>query len=125
LKVAVPRLFGLSTAVEIGPVAVDLPDLDYRPSHWFASGVEHATSEMGNLPNPRREGVVEDQQVVVGVEGKLVGIEGPFGRRRSSREFFRQQAGCGEGGRHEGRVLQELATVGEEVVDIHRLSLRL
>ena len=67
---------------------------------------------MSYLAQRWRGGVIQEQQVVVGVQGQLVWIERAFGLTGRARQFFRQEAWGGEGGSGESHVLEQLATVG-------------
>ncbi len=51
---------------------------------------------MGDLANGRGEAVVDDEEVVVGVEREFVRIEGAFANGSRGEELFREQAGGGE-----------------------------
>ena len=78
LEVAVGRhVFADAASVPVRLVRVALPDLDERVAHRCTAGRGHRTVEVGDLPHRRRDAVVDDEQVVVGVERHHVGIEGP------------------------------------------------
>ena len=47
-------------------------------------------------PTRRRDGVVDDQEVVVGVERQLVGIERPLGGGAGFDELLGEHAACRE-----------------------------
>src|SRR5262249_45256574 len=51
--------------------------------------------------NGRREAVANDDEVVVGVEGKLVRVERPLCQGRGREQVLREQAGCREEGHTE------------------------
>ena len=68
--------------VQVRAVVVGLPDLDQGVAQRIAVGVEYATDQVRHLANGRRDRVVDDQQVVVGVERQLVGIERTLGLQR-------------------------------------------
>ena len=48
---------------------------------------------MRNLSHGRRDRIVHDQLVVIGIQRQLVRIEGTFGLSHRSHQFLRQQAG--------------------------------
>jgi hypothetical protein len=69
-----------------------------------ALGVEDTPAEVRHLADGRRDGVVDDQQVVVGVQRQLVGVERPLGLLRGAHQFVGEgarrgqedAAGCGQ-----------------------------
>src|SRR5579871_746741 len=92
LEVAVVPFGIVPFGVDVGSLAVHLPDLHKRVSDWFAGGAQDATGEMCDFTDSGCDGVVDDQQVVVGIKRHLVGIVGSLGKRGSSGEFLREQA---------------------------------
>ena len=73
-------------------MAVDLPDLDEGVADRVAPGVEDPAAQVGDLADGRRDAVVDDQQVVVGVERQLVGIERPLGLGRRPDQLVGEDA---------------------------------
>ena len=59
-------------------------------------GVEDPAGQVGDLADGRGDAVVDDDQVVVGVERQLVGVERPLGQRRGAGELLGEQAAGGE-----------------------------
>ena len=74
----------VAVGVEVDAVGVALPDLDDGVADRVALGVEDAAGQVRDLADGRRDGVVDDDQVVVGVERQLVGVERPLGLARAS-----------------------------------------
>ena len=78
-------------------------------------GVEDAAGEVRDLTDGRRDAVVDDQQIVVGIERQLVGIKRPFRLGRRQGECLGERAaggpecGKGEAGSGEGGALEEMA----------------
>ena len=66
----------------------------------LTAGTEDPAGEMGDLANRRGDGIVDDQKIVIGVEGQLVWIKRPLRHARSLGELF---------GKHAGREERELA----------------
>ena len=89
--------------VDVGPVVVDLPDLDQGVPHRVALGVEDAAGQVGHLADGRRDAVVDDEQVVVGVERELVRIKRPLGLPGRAHQLVGEQAAGREGGRAQGQ----------------------
>jgi hypothetical protein len=61
---------------------VHLPDLDEGISDRLSRRRQHATGEVRDRADCRRDSIVDDQQVVIRVEGHLVRVEGPLRCRR-------------------------------------------
>ena len=83
-------LVGLGFAVagvDIDLVGVALPDFDGDAAHRTPRGGQHPTRQLGDLADGRSDPIVDNDQVVVGVERELVGIERPFFARRRAGEF--------------------------------------
>jgi hypothetical protein len=75
--------------VQITAVAIDLPNLDDDIPQRFAGEVEYATREMRYFTDRGRDRVVDNDEIIVGIERKLVGIERPFGLSWRGGEGFR------------------------------------
>ena len=85
-------LFALGAiSVDIDPLAVHLPDFHEGVAHRLAVFVENAPAQVRDLANGRGNRVVDDDQVVVGVERQPIRVERPFGPRRCRGEFLREQ----------------------------------
>jgi hypothetical protein len=78
LEVRIELLAVARGLLEVGAVLVALPDLDDGIAQRLALGVEELAGEMRDLADGRRNCVVDDQQVVVGVERELRREEGPL-----------------------------------------------
>jgi len=113
LEVLVPLLSIIASRVQIGPIVVGLPDFDDRVPNRFAMGSENLPTQVSHLTHPRRQAVVQHQQIIVGVERQLVGIERPLGLRGSPGQLLREEAGDGQQHRAERTGLQELTPAGE------------
>ena len=82
-------------AVQIDAVIVHLPDLDQGIANRVPFDIEDATAQVSDFAHGWRERVVDDDQVIVGVEGKVVRVERPFGLARCQ-ESLGKSAGKGE-----------------------------
>ena len=49
LKIGVPLIGSRRICVQVGSLAIDLPDFDKRISHRATGGGEHSTTQMRNL----------------------------------------------------------------------------
>src|SRR5262245_66094152 len=99
--------------MQVDALTVALPDFDESVLHRAAAGVEDAAGEVRDLADGGRDAVVDDDQVVVGVERELVRVEGALGLRRRAREFVGEGAAEGEEGGRECGAAEKAATVVE------------
>jgi hypothetical protein len=83
-----------SGSVDVRTSGVSLPDLNERVADWLPRRRQNAAGQQRDRPDGRRDGVVEDQQVVVCIEGQLVRIERAFCGCRGFQELLREGAGC-------------------------------
>ena len=67
--------------------------IDERVSDWLSSHRQHTARQMRDLADRRCNRIVDNQQIVVRVQGHLVGIEGTFARRCGGLQLqrFREQ----------------------------------
>lgn len=96
-----------SARVEVGAGAVALPDLDESIADRLSAFVENPAGNPGDFADCGSEAVIDDEEVVIGIEGKFVGIERAFGLGRSASEFFGEEAGGGGERGEESGVAQE------------------
>src|SRR5207244_2214750 len=81
-------------------------------------------AQVGDFADGRGEGVVDDDQVVVGVQRQLVGVERAFSLPWRSDEFLGkgavgQGARGGKGGRADGETVEESATRERPGIRLH------
>ena len=98
--------------MQIGPVIVHLPDLDQSVADRVSAGVQNLTAQVGYLAHGWRDGVVDDEQIVVGVERQMVGIKRPFRLPRRTHELFGKGAGLGVAGKNKRDAGGEQAEPG-------------
>jgi len=96
--------------VDVRAVVVGLPNLNEGIAHGFTFFVEDPPAEPSDHANGRGDPVVNDDQVVVGIERKFVRVERPFGLLRGPREGFGKSTRHGEQRRPEGNLAQEITT---------------
>src|SRR5688572_12155605 len=80
LKVAVETGWLAAARVHVRAGPVDLPDLHESIPHRLTRFRQHAAGQVRDLADGRSDAVIDDEEVVVGVERELVRIERPFGR---------------------------------------------
>lgn len=98
--------------MNVGALVVDLPNLDTGMRHRVALHVGHLAVQVGHRADRRSDSIVDAEEVIVGIEGKLVGIKRPFGHRRSGGQGFGKGTGSGEeGSGPEGGATDEFTTV--------------
>ena len=78
LKVLVEPGWLTTTGVHVGTRVVDLPDLDERIAHRLTRSRQHPPGEVSNVSDGWRNAVVDDQEIVVGVERQDIRIERSF-----------------------------------------------
>ena len=104
-------VLGLLRAVgQINAHAIDLPNLDGGVANWAAAGVNQAAAHVRDLAYGRRDRIVDDNQVVVGVQRQFRRIKRAFlGGGGFSAQFFGESAGHGEERRAQAQLTQEFA----------------
>src|SRR5689334_19629120 len=75
LKVLVALVGIAGPGVKISPAVVTLPDFDERIAYRVAARVEDPPAQPGDFAHSGCNRVVQDEQVVVGVERQFVRIE--------------------------------------------------
>lgn len=111
LEVRVERTLVLRVLLQVSAVLIALPDLDHRIPQRLTTRVKNPAAEVRDFPHSRRDAVVDDQQVVIGVDWKFGGVERSFVGRRCSREFFRERASRGESGCSQRKCAEKLASM--------------
>src|SRR5688500_582658 len=78
LEVFVALLLVAGAAVEISAVVIHLPDFDEHISQRFSAAIQYSAPEVSYFTDGRGNPVVDHDEVVVGVEGQMVGVKGPL-----------------------------------------------
>src|SRR5262249_17301846 len=131
LKVHIALVLVDRAAVNVGAVVVALPDFDESAADRLAVTVEDAAAQIAGRAHGRRDRVVYDQQVVVGVERHLVRVERPFGLSRRLDQLlgenaWREQGADSDGAGCPGRAnAQKMSSSPKEVVVIHGFGVSL
>lgn len=100
--------------VEVSPIVVALPYFDERVPHGLAARIQDAAAQPGDFSKRRRDGVVQDEQVIVSIQGQLVRIERPFRLGRRPDEFLGESARDGEQRGAEAEPTEEMTAVLEK-----------
>ncbi len=97
--------------MEIGPLLSTCQiSLQARCAARLATSVEDATAEMRDLADRRSDVIIDDDQVIVGVERQLVGIKAALGLRRCAGQFIGELAAHREDRCRSGNSTQEEAS---------------
>ena len=106
---------------EVGRHAIDLPDLNNCVADRFAVGPKDAAAQVSNFPNGRGCRVVDNDQVVVRVERKLVRIKRALGHpwRRPHERFGERSRNGEEPGPPTGML--EKPPTGERDCIVHKI----
>src|SRR5262249_48621489 len=78
------------------------------------------TAQVGDFADGGREGIVDDDQVVVGVQRQLVGVERSLGLPRSADQLLGERAADREGGRTQSETTQKGTTSRKQKGIAHR-----
>tara|TARA_B100001105_G_C22339214_1_gene420463 strand:+ start:221 stop:856 length:636 start_codon:yes stop_codon:yes gene_type:complete len=98
LEVPVPLVLSVGLGMEVDPLVVYLPDLNDGIAERLAPGVHHHAAKVAHGTYRGSNLVVDDEEIIVGIEGKVVGIERPLHVPGRAGESLRQGAGHGEEG---------------------------
>src|SRR5271157_559225 len=107
LEVGVVLVPVLQVGPEVRPVAVALPDLDDRVADRVALGIEDLAAEVRDFAHSGSDGIVDDEQVVVGVEGELGRVERALLNARGTFQLLGEGASGRERGGAKGQRAEE------------------
>jgi len=79
----------MSKTVESSPI---VPDFDQRSSHGLARAIQDATADPRDRTDGRRNGIVDDDQIVIRIHRHFVRIVRPFGLRRRENQLIGERA---------------------------------
>jgi hypothetical protein len=86
--------------MEINTAVIALPDFDECVLDRIAVGIQKPSTQVGDLADRRRKAVVDDDQIVIGIERQMIRIKRAFRLPRGADQFFGEQS---------------IATIGSEV----------
>ena len=110
---ATQLLRSAGASVEHALFVIDLPDLDECVANGAATRIQDSARQMGDLTHGRRDRIIDDQQVVIGVEREFVGIKRAFGLGRRAYQFLGKYAGDQQSRRPQTHRLQKPTSVSD------------
>ena len=120
LEVRVVLGLRVDVRLEVDAVTVALPEFDDRVANRVAMGVEDPAAQMRHVPHGGSDGIVDDEQVIVGIERQLGRVIWPFLDARRAGQFLGEgTAGC-EGRGAEGERAEKSAAAGKHHGVVHR-----
>src|SRR5262245_1562654 len=93
LEILVALVAVAGAAVQISAIVVTLPDFYDGVLDGASIGAENPPAQVGDFADGRRDRIVDNQQVVVGIQRQVIGVERPFGLRRRANQLLREEAG--------------------------------
>ena len=106
--------------MKVGAVVVRLPNLDDCAAYWTAAGIEHPALYPHDLAHAGRDGVVDEQQIVIQIERQPVGVVRSDGQRRSGDNLLGERAlRQPQGGPNGGRVCSATEKSPARIVNAH------
>lgn len=96
LEVAVKVSAVPCLSVDIVSTDIRLPNFDYRISDRTSRGSFYRTAEMSDLTDCGRDLIVDDDEIVIGVERKLIGVERPLRLPGRFGQRLREGARCSQ-----------------------------
>ena len=104
LEIGVPLRAAVAAFVEINAVMIDLPDFHQRVADRLALRIGHPPAEVRHAAQGGGEAIVQDDEVIVGIQREIDGVKRPLGLLRGERESFRERAGHPEPRSPEGEI---------------------
>ena len=98
------HLFLSTLGVNVGSGLIGLPYFNDRVSNGIARQIQDASGQVCDFSDGWRDRVVEQEQVIVRIQGQSVGIEGTFGLACRTSQFFGEKTGRRKRSGGEGRV---------------------
>src|SRR6266511_5600129 len=95
--------------MKVSPAVVALPNFDDCVPNRFACGTEDSSAHVGNLAHARSQRVVDDDQIVVGIERQMIWVERAFGLTWRENQLLRERTWHGEKCCSKPDTLEELA----------------
>src|ERR1051326_7041898 len=94
-------------AVQINTLVVHLPDLHQCVANRLAAAIEHPPAQVRDRSQRGGDAVINDDEIVVSVQRKVVGVKRTFGLLRRANQFLSKSAWNGEEGRSEAQAAEE------------------
>src|SRR6185369_4665121 len=114
LEMTIPGGMGVP-GMEVNAIAVALPDFDEGVPDGIAAAIQDAAAQVSDFADGRGEAVIDDDEVIIGVERQFVRVKRAFGLGGRAQELLGEGAGDGEQRRAQTERLQKPTTVGKGV----------
>ncbi len=96
LEVGIASSSAAAAAVNVVPVAVGLPDFDDGIPDGAAGGALYRSAQVRDFTNGGSDLIVDENEIVVGIERKLIGVERPLGLTWRFDQSLRESARCSQ-----------------------------
>src|SRR5262245_27961617 len=80
-------------AVKIRAILVTLPDLDRGIADGLTVRIKNLSTHPGDFADCGSDAVINDQEIIISIEWKLIGIKRAFGLAWRPHQFFSEEAG--------------------------------
>jgi hypothetical protein len=98
-------------AVQINTIVVSLPDFDQHTAKWVPASIQNSAGKMGDLADGGSDGIIDDDEVVIRVQGKVVRIKRAFGLLGCEQQLFREGTRNGEEHHAQPGALNEVTAI--------------
>jgi hypothetical protein len=89
-----------------------LPYLHKSIADWLPARIQYSAAEPGDLTQAGCRGVIDDEEVIIRIQGEMIRIKGAFGLRWGTGQFFGEQPGHGEKRAGKGHLADKSAAAG-------------
>src|SRR5262245_9521665 len=97
--------------MEVRTVVVALPNLDGGVANWVSSWSENSTAHVSDLADARCHGIIDYNEIIIRIQGKMIRIERTFRLARGLDELLGKGSRDSEECRAESKVLQKASAV--------------
>jgi hypothetical protein len=98
-------------AVQVNAVTIGLPNFNQHVSKWVSTSIQNAPGEMRDLADRGSDGIVDDNEVVVRIQRKVVRIKWALGLLGREEQLFGKGARNGEEHRAQSGALDEVTAI--------------
>ncbi len=104
--------FGVCVAaVQVNTVIIGLPDFDQHVAKWVPASIQNSAGKMGDLADGGSDGIIDDDKVIICVQGKMVWIKRAFGLLGCEQQLFRKGTGNSEEHHAQPGALNEVTAI--------------
>lgn len=82
--------------VNVGPLVIDLPDFDTGIRNRVSFHIGHRAMKVRDGPDGRGDLIIDSDEIIVGIKGKLIGIKWPLGHGGRDCQSLGKSSGDGE-----------------------------